>query len=464
MAMFFWFWVCAPCAFVFGSGLDLSNWMGQLSHVLGNATLLDLSLPGTHDSMTYDLSDTLSDGYEGMGPVLSAILHSVTPLVGGRFVRQQGQTQGISVTEMLDGGIRFIDFRISYTQGPDRVIGGKDWYCLHGCESQKKAIEYLKEVRQWLDQHPKELVVLWASRHGSTSLCGTDQYPGTTPAERQLFFHQATQIFQGLLFNSSKRLNETTVRTLQEANQRLIWFASDYAESTKSSDLALDAEEIDNQLVNSGHGIGAANFLKQGAVHLRESRAKNKFLLVSMAGGSPKDAIADAAKMAFLPDVLGSHAKWAKDCAESAKIPNMTTCPERLMDWGLLANYYNQRVLDLVYTESSAEGNADFPNAIYLDAVDVGGLIRTGTARINPLRMQQEEADADHATDGYAYVATLVAANVRRVCRLLEEGCADLQSTAEAERQKNPLSLWQDPASGRLLDWPVLAENPNVLI
>ena len=31
-----------------------------------------------------------------------------------------------------------------------------------------------------------------------------------------------------------------------------------------------------------------------------------------------------------------------QDCAESAKIPNMTTCPERLMDWGLLANYYNQ--------------------------------------------------------------------------------------------------------------------------
>ena len=25
--------------------------------------------------------------------------HSVTPLVGGRFVRQQGQTQGISVTD-----------------------------------------------------------------------------------------------------------------------------------------------------------------------------------------------------------------------------------------------------------------------------------------------------------------------------------------------------------------------------
>lgn len=43
-------------------------------------------------------------------------------------------------------------------------------------------------------------------------------------------------------------------------------------------------------------------------------------------------------------------------------------------------------MLDLVYTESSAEGNADFPNAIYLDAVDVGGLIRTGTV-LRPLQL-----------------------------------------------------------------------------
>ena len=43
----------------------LANWMGALAPILANATVLDLSLPGAHDTMTYDLSTTLSDGYEG---------------------------------------------------------------------------------------------------------------------------------------------------------------------------------------------------------------------------------------------------------------------------------------------------------------------------------------------------------------------------------------------------------------
>lgn len=36
--------------------------------------------------MTYDLSDTLSDGYEGMGPVISNILQlgRMKPVWGGR--------------------------------------------------------------------------------------------------------------------------------------------------------------------------------------------------------------------------------------------------------------------------------------------------------------------------------------------------------------------------------------------
>lgn len=40
----------------------LSNWMGSLMPVIGNLSLLDISLPGTHDSMTFDLSTTVSDG------------------------------------------------------------------------------------------------------------------------------------------------------------------------------------------------------------------------------------------------------------------------------------------------------------------------------------------------------------------------------------------------------------------
>ena len=117
----------------------LATWMATLAPLLTNVTLLDLSLPGAHDAMTYDLSDTLSDGYEGMGKFVSSILHTVTPVVAGNFIRAQGQTQGTDVIGMLDGGVRFIDFRVMYTEPPDTVLHSKDWYCLHGTMSDKDA-------------------------------------------------------------------------------------------------------------------------------------------------------------------------------------------------------------------------------------------------------------------------------------------------------------------------------------
>jgi hypothetical protein len=41
---------CAlPCA---ATSVDTANWMGMLKPILGNATLLDLSMPGAHDAMT----------------------------------------------------------------------------------------------------------------------------------------------------------------------------------------------------------------------------------------------------------------------------------------------------------------------------------------------------------------------------------------------------------------------------
>ncbi|CAE7158455.1 Plcxd1 [Symbiodinium pilosum] len=358
---------------------------------------------------------------------------------------------------MLDGGIRFIDFRIMYSVGPDRLVGTKDWYCLHGCESKHKAIDYLRHVRSWMDSHPKEIVVFWASRHGNEAITGTAQYPGTTPAERQAFFKQVEEVFGELLI-ANISLNETTVAELQTRNQRLLWFASDYAESTGSSPKALDARSLDNQLKGGGYGKKFVDFMKQGSAKLQEDRAQNKFLLVSMSGGPADTAVTDAAKLEFLPDLFGTHKKWTKECATSSSIPNMTSwCPGSLMDWALLDNYYQQRALDLIFKLGDTDAQADFPNAIYINAVDMGGLIRTGTAKINPLDEELGSTAADHATDGYAYSATLIAANIRRLCRVKQlQGCEDLGAAAAAARALHPVSLWDDAKRGRLSDWPPL--------
>ena len=111
----------------------LANWMGEMESVIANQTLLDLSLPGSHDTMTYDLSTALSDGYEGLPSIVTTILHELTPLVAGQFIRDQGRTQGLNLTAQLDGGVRFIDFRIMFTSSlPESAEGKatKDWYCL----------------------------------------------------------------------------------------------------------------------------------------------------------------------------------------------------------------------------------------------------------------------------------------------------------------------------------------------
>jgi len=55
---------------------------------LGNQTLLDISLPGTHDTMTYDMSTTVSDNANDMSPTVAWLLHEFHDDLGvGSFIR-----------------------------------------------------------------------------------------------------------------------------------------------------------------------------------------------------------------------------------------------------------------------------------------------------------------------------------------------------------------------------------------
>jgi hypothetical protein len=446
--------------------LDLANWMGQLEPIMGEATLLDLSLPGAHDAMTYDLSDTLSDGYEGIDAVVSDLLHDVTPLVAGEFVRAQGQTQGINMTSFLDAGVRFIDFRIMYTHEPDTVwFPPQDWYCLHGTATQHKAITYLQQARQWLDAHPKEIVVFWASRHGDNGDTGTDQYPDTTPAQRQAFFSAVQGVFKDMMFDASLgRLNETSVATLLERGQRVVWYAADYAESTANSTFALDGRKIDNQLPGAGSSFGSLPMLRSGAARLASDRGSDRFFLMSLAQSGSTCEVEAAAEVYFLP--LGKDSNRAK-CAACFNIPGMDSwCPMTLQDVAQLTNYYNHVALDVAYNEAASNTDVDFPHAIYIDGIDVGGLIRTGTDRLNPLTsMDGVVTTGGHGETGYAYSATVIGMTVRRLCRQGSDAtaCSEASTAVEVLRARAPLQRWDDATHGRLSDWPAVPA-PSILV
>ena len=107
---------------------SVGEWMTSIWPSISNLTLLDLSLPGTHDSMTWDLSETVSDGSNDIPPVIAWVLHEFHDLTPGHFIKNQSRTQGLSMTQQLENGIRFIDFRIMYTSGPNSTATAPhDW-------------------------------------------------------------------------------------------------------------------------------------------------------------------------------------------------------------------------------------------------------------------------------------------------------------------------------------------------
>mmetsp|Transcript_14550 Transcript_14550/g.28494 ORF Transcript_14550/g.28494 Transcript_14550/m.28494 type:complete len:119 (-) Transcript_14550:273-629(-) len=95
----------------------------------------------------------------------------------------------------------------------------------------------------------------------------------------------------------------------------------------------------------------------------------------------------------------------------------------------------------------------DLPHAIYLDAVDTGGLIRTGT------RPLDQPGGSGQEVAGFAYVDTVVLVNVNRVCsaggdKVFDQSCQQLKTLLAGRRAKHPLATWSDPSHGRLVGWP----------
>jgi hypothetical protein len=159
----------------------------------------------------------------------------------GRFLRDQAKTQGLNITEQLNSGMRFVDFRLVWSKGPQKFTP-YDWYSLHLVQTNQKALVYFQEIRTWLDSHPNEIVVMMLTRHGNTCLNNTDQYPGTTPEIRQSFWKSVESVFQGMLFDTSvSRANETSVSSLLARGHRVVMYAADWANFTNSSPLAYDS-------------------------------------------------------------------------------------------------------------------------------------------------------------------------------------------------------------------------------
>lgn len=441
----------------------LSNWMKELFPIIKNLTLLDLSLPGTHDTLTHDLSTTVSEGGMDDALVLAEILHNYTTIVPNGiedFIRQQAQTQDMDVFQQLDAGIRFFDFRMmmEYTDSAE------PWYSLHMVQSMDLASVYYQQIRQWMDAHPSEIVVLWVSKHGNTCATGEDQYPNVSPNQKQAYWKTITDIFDGVLTDFTvTKINETSINTMLERNHRIVLYMSDYSEMTADSPYALDGCLVDNDCsdpgaFHTGEAVPAQRELyAKASARKSEDKKEQKFYLVSLASGGTVEQIVASAILNFVPPSDNRDlSEVVKKCADNFNIPNMTWCPETLLDIAQLESYYNQIAMD----EILIHDDWTLPNGIYLNGLDRDGTIRTGTQVLwGGIR---NEEDVEHWTTAYAYVDTFIAVNIRDACGSLEaqqakgitKQCDNLISTVNDRRAKYPLLTWSDAAHGRSTTWP----------
>jgi hypothetical protein len=137
-------------------------WMSQVPNA---TTLGQMSLPGTHDTMTWAFLS----------------VHSASPFA---------QTQDLSLRQQLDAGIRFLDIRLG-TKGSFSIVHGwtessNDLEAYHGSLDTGTAFvrDVLGVVKSFLAAHPSETIVMSVKNDYTTRGLGapvltTDQFDAT---------------------------------------------------------------------------------------------------------------------------------------------------------------------------------------------------------------------------------------------------------------------------------------------
>ncbi|XP_020652475.1 PI-PLC X domain-containing protein 1 [Pogona vitticeps] len=130
------------------------QWMSNLPESLWGIPLSNLSIPGSHDSMTYCL-DKESKVSVNESKLLQFLDKHMHPIVHPIILRWS-ITQALTVLEQLNAGIRYFDFRIAHK--PDDP--SMDLYFVHMLYTTVVVEAVLWDILRWLRNHPWEVVIL----------------------------------------------------------------------------------------------------------------------------------------------------------------------------------------------------------------------------------------------------------------------------------------------------------------
>ncbi|XP_027498883.1 PI-PLC X domain-containing protein 1 [Corapipo altera] len=130
------------------------QWMSRLPEELWDIPLYNLALPGSHDTMTYCLDKR--SAVSGNESKVVKFLNKCMPCIVRPIIMKWSITQVLTVTEQLEAGVRYLDFRIAHKANDPSM----NLYFVHMVYTTVTVQDTLWKVLRWLEAHPQEVVIL----------------------------------------------------------------------------------------------------------------------------------------------------------------------------------------------------------------------------------------------------------------------------------------------------------------
>lgn len=133
-----------------------------MMHRIGNSTLLDLTLPGTHDSGAYELYDEFGPG---TNPKLNELVEIANKygIPAFQLVKAWALAQNLTFYEQMMVGVRYFDLRCCFDVNTNQF---RTCHMILGNPVQT----LLNDVRRFMDEHPTEIVFIESSHYDGSSL------------------------------------------------------------------------------------------------------------------------------------------------------------------------------------------------------------------------------------------------------------------------------------------------------
>jgi len=189
-----------------------NSWMGDLFDQLKDKTLLQLTLPGTHDSGTNALKNEIAPDIEPIVKILWENFRFADDATGaGSYIKGMATAQSLSIKEQLEAGIRYIDLRVCWMDS--------DFYTCHSLQGSKIS-EILTDVSSFLEQNKKEIIVFKVAYKGKFDESNKNKLDESDKDEfKKLFGDILTESY----FGTYDEIKGKTIENLIEDKHRVLF-------------------------------------------------------------------------------------------------------------------------------------------------------------------------------------------------------------------------------------------------